>query len=63
VKFLIELGQGLVQGALLAIILHVVGISLTTEQFVIVIVSVTAISGVFGSVRKAIQKNKKTDTE
>jgi hypothetical protein len=57
-KFVTELGRGLVEGALLAIILHTMGISLTAVQFTIVIVSMTAISGVFGSVAKALQKNK-----
>jgi hypothetical protein len=61
-KFLVELGQGLVQGALLAIILHIVGISLTTVQFVIVIVSVSAISSVFACVRNVLKKNKKADS-
>ena len=58
-KFLIELGQGLVEGALIAVILYVMGINLTAVQIGIVVVSMAAISSVVGNITKALQKNKK----
>jgi hypothetical protein len=58
-KFLIELGRGLVEGALIAVVLYyVLGIILTPVQICIIVVCMSAISSIFGGITKALQKKR-----